>query len=438
MLIVLLFILVYDINKNTPKEFIWRPTYNTHDKQPFGAYAFDQLVKESWPEEYIHDYSSIKDLLDNDNYKNHNLLIISNYFTPTDQELEVLFKHIRNGGNALIAANSFRYDLQKIFNLKINYSPYEASENLMLSKGFQIFQFVSSEVSDYKYKIPIAIARHSIDYESYIKKDESDLLLDEEIEAFGGIEDFEEYDPEEDDSEEYDLEEDDPEEDVFAIDSTFILSIDDQERVKSLRYAIGKGNLIVACNSSIFTNYGILSDSINGYIWNHLAYLQDKPLIRTEYYESGSQGGESQSEFRYILSQRSLKWAFYTTLFSILIFMIFTAKRKQKIIPIIKKPANNLVGFVKSIAALYIQKNNNADLILKKKIYWGDKLKRKYGINIMVENPDREFYVRVAEKTGQSVSDIRRLFLDLNAIDEDTHVSDEEMMDLIIKMNNIT
>jgi hypothetical protein len=117
--------------------------------------------------------------------------------------------------------------------------------------------------------------------------------------------------------------------------------------------------------------------------------------------------------------------------------MIFTAKRKQKIIPVIKPPANKMLAFVRSIAGLYLLKNNNADLILKKQIYWGEELKRKYGIDIVNEQHDYEFYNRAASKTRQPVEDIRRLFIDLSLIDESSFVSDDDMMRLVAKMNEI-
>jgi rubrerythrin len=71
----------------------------------------------------------------------------------------------------------------------------------------------------------------------------------------------------------------------------------------------------------------------------------------------------------------------------------------------------------------------------KEQIYWGEELKRKYGIDIVNEQHDYDFYRRVAAKTRQPVNEIRRLFLDLRTIDEATFVPDDEMMRLVAKMN---
>jgi hypothetical protein len=219
-------------------------------------------------------------------------------------------------------------------------------------------------------------------------------------------------------------------------DSVFIVSECDTGKTVTLRYQMGKGNLLLSCNPQIFTNYGILDDSFNQFIWNTFAYLQDKPLIRTEYYQVGSQYGKNQSPLRYLLSVRALKWALYIGLITIAIFMLFTAKRKQRAIPVVKPPANKMLDFVRSIAALYIRKNNNADIILKKYVYWADNLKRNDGIDIINETHDAEFFERFASKTGKTVEEAVNLFKNLDAIDEDTKVSDSQMIDLITKINN--
>ena len=46
------------------------------------------------------------------------------------------------------------------------------------------------------------------------------------------------------------------------------------------------------------------------------------------------------SPFRYFLSQPPLRWALYLSMVSILLFMIFTARRKQRAIPVIREPEN--------------------------------------------------------------------------------------------------
>ena len=62
-------------------------------------------------------------------------------------------------------------------------------------------------------------------------------------------------------------------------------------------------------------------------------------------------------------------------LLSIILFIFFNAKRRQRIIPIIEPLVNSTVDFTKTIGNLYFQQNNNADLINKKIIKPLEKIK---------------------------------------------------------------
>jgi hypothetical protein len=443
----LLFLLMYWLNKDAPVQYRWYPTYSTNDKEPFGAYALDKMLNDSWKDKYYHNYYSLYDIAsetvvfpqdksensedytegnNDENYEDsnseyiednseayveepdenytinydsveiypeYNLLIIANSLSLDSTETKFLLKYVEKGGSVILATND-------IFNC-----PLRDSLNITIYNSFS-YQYIRDWT-----------AKQTEEQVVFCAPDSGRLWLtlpQPLVKSYFMIKDTVNY---------------------TYFDSIYRISTAPDNKTISLRYAIGEGNLILISNPLIFTNYGILNDSINPYIWKHLAYLEGKPLMRTEYYQTGSQGGQNQSEFRVLLKERSLKWAFYTTLIGILVFMIFTTKRKQKIIPVIKPPANKMMAFVGSIAGLYLLKNNNADLLLKKQIYWGEELKRKYGIDIVNEQHDYDFYRRVAAKTRQPVDEIRRLFLDLGTIDETTFVPDDEMMRLVAKMN---
>jgi hypothetical protein len=380
---------MYQLNKDAPVQHSWDPTFNKEDKQPFGAYAFDKLLEKSWKKGYTHSYQSITNLNEEGDLEDANLLIVTKKFKIYKEELAVLYDYIERGGTALIAADVFPNEITDTLHLFIEYD-YSAFSNfnLTVEQPKDTFRFSSPNLSGETYLLPVSMVSF----------------------YFTG---------------------------ANRIDSVYKVLEMNRKKNVMLRFPMGKGNLILSCTPLLFTNYGILNDSIAGFIGNTLAYLQDKPLIRTEYYGVGSQGNLTRSPFRYLLSQPPLRWALYTALLAVLLFLIFTAKRKQKVIPVIKSPANKLLAFVNSIAALYIRKNNNADIVRKKQTYWAEDLKRRYGIDIINENHDGDFYQRFSHKTGQTSDNVRSLFSQLDSIAENTAVSDEIMMNLITKMNII-
>ncbi|MDR3217468.1 MAG: hypothetical protein LBU22_00555 [Dysgonamonadaceae bacterium] len=390
----LLFYLAYLMNRNVDIKYSWKPTFSIQDKQPFGAYAFDKLLKASWEAEYVHNYERFEDLELYDT--NYNMLIIARYLYMDTSIINDLLAYINNGGCALIAAEFFPDGL--IDTLNLNTSSFNFFTNYLPSIGME------EPVSE------VRLFDADSRYESFSfpqKLMQNYFTSGDSLQAFN------------------------------YWDATCVVSESESGNILSLRYQIGEGNLLLCSCPLAFTNYGILNDSLNAYTMRHLSYLRGRPLIRTEYYEAGSQGEKEASALRVVMEENPLKWAYYVTVAGVLILMVFTARRKQKPIPIIKPPVNKIVGFVRSIAGLYLQKNNNADIILKKQVYWGEELKHKYGIDIVNEMHDFDFYSRVASKTGYPFGEVRRLFLNLGAIAEDTDVTDEEMMKLITKMNNI-
>jgi len=389
-IIVLMFLIMYGINRNAPRKFRWEPTYDTRDTQPYGAFVFDKLLKTSWEEGYTHSYESILDLYSKGDLENANLLIIcADFDIPIYQE-KAFFDYLEKGGNILIASSSFRYSLSDSLNfyLRWNYSSYFSSDLSLKQPITSAYLWTSSEKDSIR-NIPKPILNRT-------------------------------FSPNDGDS--------------IGRGNVSIMATSSEDEAIMLRYEIGEGNLILCSTPLLFTNYAILHDSVNPFIWNALAPLKGKPLIRTEYYGEGRSGDESDSVFRYLLSQPSLKWAFYIVIGALILFMLFTIKRKQKIIPIIKPPENRMLDFVRSISALYLTQNNNADIVLKRYIYWGDALKKRYGIDIINEQHDKPFIKHFSMKTGMPENDVRSLFLELDAIREHTEVSDTEMMNLITKM----
>ena len=374
----------YLINYFTPKQYDWSPTYSRHDKNPFGAYVFDKILEKSWDHDYIHSYKTITRLTNEEELKDQNLLIITQHFSIQQDEMEIIMNYISEGHQVMIIADYFDNQLSDTLKMSLhnNYKFFDFW-NVNIRDSLRTLYFSAPNLKNAKYKFPAAIIP-----DSFNSEDSTAITI------------------------------------AFNEDSIPVM----------MRFPIGEGNLILGRNPRIFTNYGILDPINNHYIWTALSYLKGAPLIRSENYHIGTD--ESKSLFRYVLSNRSLRWAYYITLLTILLFIIFTAKRKQKAIPVIKEPENKMLAFVRSLSDLYLRRNNNADIVRKKYIYWADNLKRQYGIDIINVTHDNAFFAAFSSKTGKPLNEVKILFRQLDEIDDDTRISDTEMMQLIEKMKN--
>lgn len=126
---------------------------------------------------------------------------------------------------------------------------------------------------------------------------------------------------------------------------------------------IGEGTLYLHSAPILFSNYHL--SSRNGFeyfkpIWNRLnndIILWDS---RSGTYYSNGNGINSyhqlqESPLRFILKHKSLRWAWYTLLAAVIIFVVVQSKRKQNVIPLIQKKKNNTLDYAKAIGTLYFQ-----------------------------------------------------------------------------------
>ena len=163
------------------------------------------------------------------------------------------------------------------------------------------------------------------------------------------------------------------------------------------------------------------------------ASMPEGSLHWTEYYQLGRL--EAQSPLRYILSEPSLKWAFYVTLAGIVLFMIFKSKRTQRVIPVVEPLKNETLAFVKTIARLYYLKKDHKQLANKRILHFMDHLKQK--LRIDVNDALEEVIGKVAAKTGSSEEDVRSLFLMIDKISMSKFISGEDMKALVSKTDDV-
>lgn len=387
-IILLLFALMYWQNQSKPVNFQWKATYSTHDKQPYGCFVFDEMLFVSWEKYYYHTYNDISTSYSYGELDTCNLLIVSNRFYPTEEEIDCLWGYLEEGGKALVAAEFISDEIQEKVGVNTK-RPFPLPINLALE--YETSSVFLEGIKDSLQGVPSSMITTYWENKNVY----DNLPINYKV-----------------------------------------LASDDKNNPLIIQFDIGEGELILCTTPLLFTNYAVLNDSLNPYLRTALAHLQEKALLRTEYYEVGeSYTGNPPSYLSYLMSQPSLKWACYIVFALIIIFMAFTAKRKQKAIPVVNPPTNKMKEFVHSISNLYLRRNNNADIVKKKYIYWSDEIRRKYGLDVINEKHDRAFIRQFSAKTGMPENEARYLLLELDAIDENTIISDEEMMNLIIKMS---
>jgi hypothetical protein len=117
-----------------------------------------------------------------------------------------------------------------------------------------------------------------------------------------------------------------------------------------------------------------------------------------------------------------------------IIYVLFNLKRKQRPIEIIKPNSNASVAFAETVGRLYYQQKNNRHLADKMITYFYEHIRNKYFINTTALN--NEFINSLAGKSGVSPIETNELFNLIKNIQEQENISDEELMELNLKIEN--
>ena len=157
----------------------------------------------------------------------------------------------------------------------------------------------------------------------------------------------------------------------------------DKKRVNFIKIPFGNGTILLHTEPKAFTNYNILKDDRYRYVESILSYLPDDDVYFDSYSKRQTPYGdaEEESNLSWFLEQLSFRWAWYTALIFLLLFMIFNAKRRQRIIKIIKPLQNTSLAFVKTISNLYIETQDYKNLIDKKITYFLEKVRTDFNID---------------------------------------------------------
>jgi len=360
----------------SPKQHNWSVTYSHTDKDPYGGYALNRLLKSVFQEGYIqHSYRTLYELSDSV-ADNTNILIISSNFNGGKEDSDFLLKHVAEGGKALIS-----------------------------SQYFQGHFADTLAVGTYDYFFKMA------DFD--IKNDTATLRF---------------VNPHADTTREYVYRRDNIHNYFHRFDSTrtSVIAKNDRGLPVTIRVQWGKGDFILNSTPLVFTNICLLTSDNHKFASTTLSYLSDAPVKWIEYYHLGRM--EVGTPLRFILTNEPLRWAYYVSIIALLLYMVFEMKRKQRIIPVMKPLANTTIEFIQTIGNLYYQSSGHKSIAEKRIHYLLDHIRSQHWMS--VTKLDDSFIQTLARKTGKQEDDIRRLVLAMNSVQSKTKISAEELIDL--------
>ena len=441
-----LFVLFCLLQVNLPKKFVWSPTFSHVDKQPLGCFVFDSVLTQSLPNGY-HVTKKTFFQLDQEHAKEKiSVLMVVDQHNLKQLDVKYLCNIARRGGKVMVVASSSFDDgrnadtvvvdeLERTFKVKIEDGIYfslrgilsglKAHDNDMYDTIYWNNRETMYAAQPYRMFYNMVGGTLFVDSVPKVKR------LAYTLSTAG-----------------YDYKHDS----LYVGDFTrFDTIVDKKERIERIdTFAIkkvptavsvpyGKGEVIFVSSPLLFTNYGMLEGNTFVYIFRLMSYLADLPVYRTEaYVKTDAMLVAEQSPFREFIKRPPLRWALYLALLGVVLFMIFTARRRQRVIPIMSKPANRSLEFIQLIGTLYYQRKDHVDLVRKKFKLFAEELRKTAGVDISDVNTDDREYLLLAEKTGMNSDRLKKVIRQIRLVlHSEGNISVEEMRSLIDAMDTI-
>lgn len=197
--------------------------------------------------------------------------------------------------------------------------------------------------------------------------------------------------------------------------------------VNFIKYKFGKGQFYLHSFPASFTNYSLLYGDNSDYTAAVLSYLDDnKPILWDSYYKTGK--SKISSPIYYVLSIPSLKYAYYSILTAVFIFVVFGGKRNQRDIRVIAPLKNQTLAFTRTIANMYYEKSNHKEIAEQSVQYFLDYIREKFQISTEVINQD--FYEQLSAKSQNSLEEVKKLFGTIKNIESRVSITKNELMEL--------
>jgi hypothetical protein len=161
---------------------------------------------------------------------------------------------------------------------------------------------------------------------------------------------------------------------------------------------------------------------------------QTKTVVWDEYYlykklsyERGSRGDNSSGNawLKALFSYPALKWGLLTAIFTLLLYVLLEMRRKQRYIPVITKPRNDSLDFVKTIGRLYYDKGDHKNLCRKMSAYFLEHVRNRY--KLVTAELNEEFIKNLQFKTGVDDAEIRSIVFFIRDMDNTGGISDHQL-----------
>jgi hypothetical protein len=380
--LVLLAVIFVSVFLSQEKQYDWKVTLAHEDKNPYGTFVLNELLPSAFGQGVETNYRTFYEFKDSLR-QFENVVILSTNFGPGNEDVKAMLDYVDKGGVIFVSTNHLGGLLADTLGLLTsdNYFDGNFSQNQNDSAFIQMANPRLDTARRYYFK--------SGSIASYFSKADSARKNSRPAEAT-------------------------------------VIAKNSAQKPVAIKINRGKGFFIFNSTPLIFTNIYLLDKENNLLISSLLSYLPEKKIHRSEYYQLGRM--EAATPIRFILQNESLRWAYYIAIISILLFIVFEAKRTQRPIPMIMPLANTSLEFVATIGTLYFERKDHKAIATRKILFFLESLRERFNFSLPLHSAENAKIL--SHKAGKEEDVVRHLMELMNQIANKEKITEDELKSL--------
>lgn len=351
----------------------WRTTYDRNSKDPYGCYIAYHHLSTLYPEATIKPgrkvMAEVKRVVRDTKgtQVGHLLVVVCRSFYTDSTELELIKEYVTLGNHFVLFADQVSNNLTGFFGMKQRPDTVDYAGDTLA--GQKVSLYFHDTLHTYSFGGKIGNRYYN----------------DDTVEA---------------------------EEDVYAL--GFSGSSDNDQPNILMRYP-GRGSFLLGAAPVLFTNYVMLQGGNRHFYEQVLSYYNDFPSSVTWCsFLDKYQNEETDTDWSSLFQKPALFTAFLIILTLLLLYTLFAAKRRQRIIPLRPPLTNTSLDFVETVGRLYFLKGNHHNLAEKMITHYLENLRHRYGLR--TQELHSEFADLLAQRLQMPAEETRAHVAYLNYI----------------------
>ena len=376
--IVALIVLLVNSSRNKPQRFDERISLRQKDKIPYGYFAARQLAPSLFPNADFYSDREAPGSWDSlaAGGANQAVFLVSNRMYANDEELNKLLDFAQKGNHVFIITNYMSYEMRTFFGIN--------TEDLVTDMD---------EFSD-SLDLRLSLPRFA-DNKAYVYPGRRHATHISYVDTAKAI----------------------------------VLGRNDAGNANFLQFKASEGSVFLHTAPLAFSNYFILHKENINYFRQAFSVVPgtvDKVLWNEYYlYKTYDQGDNEPNWLGVLMQYESFSWALLTAIGTILIFVLLEMRRKQRMIPLYKRPKNESLDFVQTVGRLYYDRKDHKDLGRKMSVYFLDHVRSRYKIS--TNELDEQFINAVHAKSGFARDHIEQIVSFILYADRSEHISEKDL-----------